>query len=1225
MEQIKGAVGASLEGAKGIVPMTLIMRHGVPFAQGMGRKGAAAEMARDLQAKGVAESDALKASEAWRKGTANANLDEIDAGKRAAELVKSGKVEDKEDGQPSSISPEQEKVKGELFDLVKNRTDEADRKYDGIPETYGGKVLSVDASRYLSNDYATKDGRIKYSQATNEPANEYFIGRIRRALANPPEPREGRDAPTLMMTAGGAGSGKSTILDKKTIDNNDLVIDSQMRNPDLTAEIINYALRKGWNVEFNYVYRPLADSVAGVIERANKPEDEKGGRWHTLSTIVNSHMAAQDTAVKMAKLFGGESRFKINLRETKRGEKAIPVSISDIDKGGDKHYNEGDEHEYHNVAKQAYEAARNSGRYDPRILDLIGEETNRSGLAEKMARGERSSHNGSLDQPSSDSLNGHTGQAYEVASRSDRYDNEERLPERLSQDGYRGEDGNSLKAATEVVSGSVRAAASSQGAVRKGYLQSPESSEKNKSRLTSEVDSSASSHLPPEVNDWYAHVDKSIDAMTDAERGRLTSAVKKAVGRDVDLRFVKEITGNADALGSSLGLLAEVKEGQPLAERQITAYHEAVHIAKRSLPKDARGLLDDLIPDEETQTEALARIWAHQDRPAKVPEQVWRKVKDVLREIVDSVRVMIGSAREIGTIEDVAANIRSGYYRKVSERSGLRNGTQEVLDSLAAPKYRSKDAADDPWSGMGKVFGKDSNYAGELAYKIANKMVDVSAPGGDERFSTLVDKMPSYAAEYSRKAKGDATPDSFAEFVKEKWGVDRKGVGRGELSPENEVNLTSAEEGAEGGKSRKIMAAESEIATRPHDAEPAAEVDAIEKFKKLIASEDSLLALDSAATQIRDNTARRKARKDQNTGKISQEQADKMLGIVEGRRRELLDARKTRADAPKEAEGTGGITVLPHPEEPTVHLDNRSEPALHLGAEEPGVRLERAPDTELTVAQKARAAADHWRSKIGTYTHTALGVEGDEARGVKGGTYKEINERRAESKAKRMERLAEKAEKGELTDDESAEINRAHRSVFGGKAPEKVEAAPGTVKEGETSISDPFERRDKPVDQSKLTRIADGGDVAPPAEPPGRKPEDVPPEIPKPTPDNPTGEPTGSMLGTETWRRWWQRKLQDRANRLNQLVDLVKKKKPIPSDDDPYQSVMNMVGRQSERLNDVRWDVYDTRNKGSLVMRMARDEVTPDGILRQALTAMVERRKRHQGAAIIVAVFQMAA
>lgn len=100
---------------------------------------------------------------------------------------------------------------------------------------------------------------------------------------------------------------------------------------------------------------------------------------------------------------------------------------------------------------------------------------------------------------------------------------------------------------------------------------------------------------------------------------------------------------------------------------------------------------------------------------------------------------------------------------------------------------------------------------------------------------------------------------------------------------------------------------------------------------------------------------------------------------------------------------------------------------------EPLPSAAKAPGTQSEWQTKAEAVCVFWLDKLGSYTETDQGVpEGGATGNAIGGTFDEINERRARSKMERFSHLGKKAERGELLPWEIEEVQKAWRRLPAG-------------------------------------------------------------------------------------------------------------------------------------------------------------------------------------------------
>lgn len=158
------------------------------------------------------------------------------------------------------LSAPQREVEAGLVEIVQNAT-LADALYDALPETNGGRMLSMDHARFLSPHYHTEEERLKFTPATRNAAAAYVKDRLQRALKKPGTGR-------LLLTSGGPGSGKTSLITslvdgawQGAFTNVTLVLDCTLSNYAAGSNTISVFLKAGWRVDVVHVYRPYGAAV----------------------------------------------------------------------------------------------------------------------------------------------------------------------------------------------------------------------------------------------------------------------------------------------------------------------------------------------------------------------------------------------------------------------------------------------------------------------------------------------------------------------------------------------------------------------------------------------------------------------------------------------------------------------------------------------------------------------------------------------------------------------------------------------------------------------------------------------------------------------------------------------------------------------------------------------------------------------------------------------------
>ena len=208
---------------------------------------------------------------------------------------------------------------------VANDVELADRKYDEIPESHGGRVIGTDIARELLPEYAKdREGKLERVMATGRVAQAYAKDRLWREIAQPGQGRR------ILFTAGGVAAGKSTSISQQVIDEAALIFDGTLRETEWARAMIEKAIAHGWLVQVVYVQRPLDLAAQGAIDRA-----QRSGRWGKYAPLPGTHQDAQRSIIALGKYFDSETRVEIAymLNDSPIPAPARFLSLAEIDIG----------------------------------------------------------------------------------------------------------------------------------------------------------------------------------------------------------------------------------------------------------------------------------------------------------------------------------------------------------------------------------------------------------------------------------------------------------------------------------------------------------------------------------------------------------------------------------------------------------------------------------------------------------------------------------------------------------------------------------------------------------------------------------------------------------------------------------------------------------------------------------------------------------------------------
>jgi hypothetical protein len=243
------------------------------------------------------------------------------------------------------LNPEQLKAQQTMRQLLANQA-EADRLYDALPGTHGGRIISTDLARFLDARYRDiPDGKPRDLAPSWDLAWRYAQARLTRRLS-----RGGRGEIVRFM-AGGWGAGKTHALERTDAPLGVLAWDGTLKDTTWAESMIDLALRRNWRVEVAYVFRDIELALYGAVERA-KAE----GRSVPLPELAGNHRSVQLSIRRLLSRYRSNEHVSFLLLHNTGAKgvegSALVIAEDELAPNGALHYVQRHADDYAQVARQ---------------------------------------------------------------------------------------------------------------------------------------------------------------------------------------------------------------------------------------------------------------------------------------------------------------------------------------------------------------------------------------------------------------------------------------------------------------------------------------------------------------------------------------------------------------------------------------------------------------------------------------------------------------------------------------------------------------------------------------------------------------------------------------------------------------------------------------------------------------------------------------------------------
>lgn len=213
-------------------------------------------------------------------------------------------------GDPN-LNPEDKNLEIQLFERIAENENKLIEEYNKRFPNY----ISTDLTKELFPEYNKAN-----SQAVHRPSS-YLATRI---LEKNLEARRRQGNRTVIFTAGGTGSGKSSSLEQlegEKLKQTPIIFDSNFSNKEAARKYINLALNKEYGVEVVFVNRNIEEAYTkGVLNR---------DRFVPISFHIDGHIKSRNVFLELAVEFRNNPSIKFRVIDNNLGKNEARFSALD--------------------------------------------------------------------------------------------------------------------------------------------------------------------------------------------------------------------------------------------------------------------------------------------------------------------------------------------------------------------------------------------------------------------------------------------------------------------------------------------------------------------------------------------------------------------------------------------------------------------------------------------------------------------------------------------------------------------------------------------------------------------------------------------------------------------------------------------------------------------------------------------------------------------------------
>ncbi len=228
------------------------------------------------------------------------------------QLLKTAYNEEVELFENPKLTENERKIQEETFAYLQANVEKLIEKYYAV---HGKQIINADRAKELFDIY--NENRLENDRAVQPTASALTRLILKRRLNELPE------GSTVVLTAGGQASGKSTVI-RENIDA-DLIYDSVMASASGNRKVLDLIEEKSHIAKIFYVYRPIEFAVVGMLRRQLIE-----GRPVSEDNMASGHFGSQQAFINDTDEYARSKNFTTYYDETIENGEPKVISFNSL-------------------------------------------------------------------------------------------------------------------------------------------------------------------------------------------------------------------------------------------------------------------------------------------------------------------------------------------------------------------------------------------------------------------------------------------------------------------------------------------------------------------------------------------------------------------------------------------------------------------------------------------------------------------------------------------------------------------------------------------------------------------------------------------------------------------------------------------------------------------------------------------------------------------------------